>query len=52
MTVDIWTTKDGYLFPMVKSIIIRVLIEDQRVLFDPYIHKIVTHYISQNIAYT
>ena len=43
MAVEIKTTKGGYSSFLVKFIIIRVFFENQRVLFEPYIHKVLSH---------
>ena len=43
MTVGIKTIKDGYSSLLAKSIINRECFENQRVLFDPYIHNVLSH---------
>ena len=53
MTVESQTIKGEYTSFLVKFIITKEFYENQRVLFDPYIHKVcVTRQISKNFAYT
>ena len=41
--VEHWTTKDGYSCFMIKYRIPKEFIENHRVLFDPYMHKALSH---------
>ena len=46
LTVEYYTTKDGYSSILVKYIITKKFIENQRVLFDPDINKALIHVTS------
>ena len=50
MTVVIKTTKGGYSSFLVKFIITRDFFENQRVQFDPCIHKVLSHVKSPRIC--
>ena len=43
MTVEIKTIKGGYSSFLIKFIITREFFENQRALFDPYTHKVLSH---------